>query len=157
MDAIRSISNANRFIGLLDSLIEVRGSCLVLFTVLIYSFVLSYHCFCLLALISLFLVVVAACSFFNSFHCSCSCSSMSFTFLSVIKFCCLCCHRFLEPYCLFTIITLYLFLFLFGLLTHCLFYTSYCHRYLYDLALVILVWLLTLLVFRFPYADFIIN
>ena len=70
--------------------------------------------------------------------------------------CCLCCHCLLEPY-LFAVITLYLFLFLFSLLTHCVSYSSYCHRYLYDLALTLLVWLLTLLVYHFPYVDFIVN
>ena len=45
---------------------------------------------------------------------------------------------------------------LFSLLTQC---TSkgYCHHYLYDLALVLLVSLLTLLVYNFPYGDFIVN
>ena len=73
--------------------------------------------------------------------------------LSVL--CCLCCHCVLKP-CPFAIVALYLFLFLFSLLTHCI-SKSYCHRYLYDLALVLLVWLLTLLVYNFPYGDFIVN
>ena len=47
-------------------------------------------------------------------------------------------------------------MFLFSLLTHCVSYSGYCHRYLYDSALVLLVWLLTLLVYNFPYGDFII-
>ena len=33
----------------------------------------------------------------------------------------------------------------------------FCHRYLDDLASVLLVWLLTLLVHNFPCGDFIIN
>ena len=70
--------------------------------------------------------------------------------------CCLCCHCVWQPRSLFAIVALYLFLFLFSLLTQC---TSkgYCHHYLYDLALVLLVWLLTLLVYNFPYGDFIVN
>ena len=75
--------------------------------------------------------------------------------LSVL--CCLRCHCLLEHYYSFAIIILYLFLFLFSLLTHCVSYSSYCHRCLYDLALTLLVWLLTLLVYHFPYVDFIVN
>ena len=63
----------------------------------------------------------------------------------------------LEPCCPFAIVVLYLFLFLFSLLTHCVSNSSYCHRYLCDLLLVLLVWLLTLLVYNFPYSDFIVN
>ena len=48
-------------------------------------------------------------------------------------------------------------MFLFSLLTHYVFYSSYCYRYLYNLALVLLVFLLTLLVYNFPYGDFIVN
>ena len=58
-------------------------------------------------------------------------------FCRLSELCCLCCHCLLEPYYSFAIITLYLFLFLFSLLTHCVSYSSYCHRYLYDLALVL--------------------
>ena len=70
--------------------------------------------------------------------------------------CCLCCHCVRQPRSLFAIVALYLFLFLFSLLTQCT-PKGYCHRYLYDLALVLLVWLLTLLVYNFPYGDFIVN
>ena len=51
---------------------------------------------------------------------------------------------------------LYLLLVLFSLLTHCI-SKSYCCRYLYDLALVLLVWLLNLLVYNFPYGDSIVS
>ena len=68
-----------------------------------------------------------------------------FCWLSVL--CCLCCHCLFEPYYLFAIITLYLFLLLFSLLAYCVSNSSYCHRYLYDIALILLVWLLTLLVY----------
>ena len=77
-----------------------------------------------------------------------------FWWLSVL--CCLCCHCEFEPSCPFVIVALYLFLFLFSLLTHCI-SKSYCRRYLYDLVLALLVWLLTLLVYNFPYGDFIVN
>ena len=69
---------------------------------------------------------------------------------------CRCCHCVLKPCCPFAIVALYLFLFLFSLLTHCI-SKSYCHRYLCDLALVLLVWLLTLLFYNLPYGDFIVN
>ena len=51
---------------------------------------------------------------------------------------------------------LYLFLLLFSLLTHCI-SKIYCRNYLYDLALVLVVWLLTLLVYNFPCGNFIVN
>ena len=75
--------------------------------------------------------------------------------LSVLYY--FCCHCLLEPYYSFTIITLYLFLFLFSLLTYCVSYSSYCRRYLDNLALGLLVWLLTLLVYNFSNGDFIVN
>ena len=56
----------------------------------------------------------------------------------------------------FHFLSLYLFLFLFSLLTHCI-SKIYCHPYLYDLALALTVWLLTLLVYDFPCGDFIVN
>ena len=56
------------------------------------------------------------------------------------------CKPLLELYYPFAIINLYLFLFLFSLLNHCVSNSSHFHRYLYDLALVLLAWLLTLLV-----------
>ena len=77
-------------------------------------------------------------------------------FCELLVLCCLCCHCVFKPCCPFTIAALYLFLFLFSLLTHRI-SKSYCHCYLYDLALVLLVWLLTLLVYNFPYGDFIVN
>ena len=120
-----------------------------MYVIFIYLFVLCYLCFCLLIFsILLFVVVnfVIAYSFFNLFHCSCSGSSMYFAFfflvIRTLLFMCLCCHCLLKPYYSFVVITLYLFLFLFSLLTHCVSYSSYCHRYLSDLALVLLVWLL---------------
>ena len=133
-------------------MIKVYSSYLiyVLFILFTYLFALCYLYFCLFMLsILLFVVVdvVVTNSFFNSFHCSCSGSSVYFTFfcrLSVL--CCLCCHCLLELYFSFSIITLYLFLFLFTLLTHCVSDSNYFHRYLYDLGLVLFVWLLTLLV-----------
>ena len=83
-------------------------------------------------------------------------------FLCILLFCrlsvpcCLCSHYVLEPCCPFAIVALYLFLLLFSLLTHCI-SRSYFHRYLYYLALILLVWLLTLVVYNFPYSDFIVN
>ena len=74
---------------------------------------------------------------------------MCFTFLSVFG-------TLLVMLPLFAIVALYLFLFLFSLFTHCI-SKSYCHRYLYDLPLILLAWLLTLLVYNFPYIDFIVN
>ena len=70
----------------LDAFIEVYSSYLlyVLFILFIYLFVLCYVYFCLLIILVLLFVfvdVVVAYSFFNSFHCSCSGSSMYFTFL----------------------------------------------------------------------------
>ena len=97
---------------------------------------------------------VVAYSFFNSLHCSCSGSSMYFTFLSVISTL-LFMLPLLEP---FAIITLYLFLFLFNFLTHWKHPTQVIViSIFYDLALVLLNWLLTLLVHNFPYGDFIAN
>ena len=69
----------------LDALIEVYSSCLIYvgFILFIYLFVLCYLCFCLLILLLLLFVLVdvaVAYSFFNSFHCGCSGSSMYFTF-----------------------------------------------------------------------------
>ena len=63
-------------------------------------------------------------------------------FCQFLVLCCLCCHCVFKPCCPFTIAALYLFL-LFSLLTHCI-SNSYGHCYLYDLALVLLVWLLTI-------------
>ena len=123
----------------LDALIEVCSSYLmyVLFILFIYLFVLCYLCFCLLILlILLFVVVDVAYSFFNSFHCSCSGSSNYFTFLSVVRTLLFMLPLFIRTLLESAIITLYLFLFLFSLLTHCVSYSSYFHRYLYDLALV---------------------
>ena len=85
-------------------------------------------------------VVAVAYSVFNSFHCSCSGFSTYFTFCRLSVLCCLCCHRVLEPCFPFAFAALYLFLFLFNLLKHCVSNSGYCHRYLYDLALVLLVW-----------------
>ena len=79
---------------------------------------------------------------------------MYFTFLPVVGT-----LLFMLPQCieaLLSIVSLYLFLFLFSLLTHCI-SRSYCHRYLYDSPLVFFVWLLSLLVYNFPYGDFIVN
>ena len=131
----------------------------VLFILFIYLIALCYICFCLLILlISLFAVVdvVVVYSFFSSFYCSCSGFSIYFTFLLVISTLLLCCHCVLEPCCPFAIVALYVFLLLLSLLTHGS-SKSYCHRCLYDLALVLLVWLLILLVYNFPYGDFMVN
>ena len=95
-------------------------------------------------------------SLLNSFRCSCSAFSMYFTFYRLSVLCCLCCHCVFEPCCPFAIVALYLFLFLFSFSSHCI-SKNYCHRYLYDLALVLLVWLLTRLVYNFPYGDFLVN
>ena len=54
-------------------------------------------------------------------------------------------------------VALYLFLFLFNLSNHYVSNSSYCYRYLYYLGLVLLVQLLTLLVYNFPYGDLILN
>ena len=103
--------------------------------------------FCLLILFILLFVVVdvvLAYSFRNLFHCSCPGSLYILLFCRLSERCCLCCHCLLEPYYSFAIINLYLFPFLFSFLTHCVSYSSYCHHYLHNLALVLLVWLLTL-------------
>ena len=109
----------------------------------IYLFALCYICFCLMMLLILLFAVVdvvaVAYSVFNSFHCSCSGFSMYFTFCRLSVLCCLCCHCVLEPFP-FAFVALYLFLFLFNLLNHCVSNSSYCHRYLYDLVLVLLLW-----------------
>ena len=87
----------------------------------IYLFALCYICFCLLILLILLFPVVDVVVVFSVNSCCCSCSgfSMCFTFLSVIALFCLCCHYVLEPSNPVAIITLYLFLLLFKLLTHC--------------------------------------
>ena len=131
----------------------------VLFIVFIYLFALCYICFCLFILLILFLLLLRLLLFFvflNSFYCSCSGFSMYFTcfpFVGTLLF--------MLPLCIGAFLSvchrsLYLLLFLFSLLTHCI-PKSYCHRYLYDLALVLLAWLLNLLVYNFPYDDFIVN
>ena len=133
----------------------------VVFILSIYLFVLCHLYFCLLTLpIVLFVVVdvVVAYSFFNLFYCSCSGSSMYFNFLTFNRTSLFMLALFIRTlYYSFGIIILYLFLFLFSLLTLCVSYSNYCHPYLYDLALVLLVWLLALLVYKFPYGDFIVN
>ena len=131
----------------------------VLITPFINLFGLCYLSFCLLALLILLFVVVYVVpySFFNSFHCSCFGSCKYFTFLSVIStllfmlllfirtLLFICCHCFV-----------FISIFIWFKLTHCVPYSS-CHRYCYDLALVLLVWPLTLLVYNFPCGDFILN
>ena len=164
LEAILSISNSNQLIGL--SMILTLWSRCIVFSLLYVLFIL-FICFMLSLLLSIgiFNFIVCCCwfcffyySFFNLFYCRCSGSSMYFTFFCRLpELCCLCCQCLLEPYYSFAVITLYLFLFLFSLLTHCVSYSGYCHCYLYDLALVLLVWLLILLVYYFSYGDFIVN
>ena len=91
---------------------------------------------------------------FNSFYCSCG-FSMYFTFLSIVAT-----FLFMLPLCLGASLSrchrcFVLFLFLFSLLAHCVSNSRYCHRCLYDLALVLLDWLLTVWVYNFPYGDFV--
>ena len=149
------------FLNDLDALIEVYSSYLIyiLFILFIYLFALCYIYFCLLILLILLFVVVdvvVVYSFFNSSYCSCFGFSIYFTFLSLVGtllfMLALCIGALLS----FVIVVLYLFLFLFSLFTHYI-SKSYCSRYLYDLPSVLLVWLLTLLVYIFPYGDFIVN
>ena len=86
----------------------------------------------------------------NAFRCSCSGSIFYFLFYDLYL---------LAHYCscaIITLITLQLFLFIFSLLPHCVSYLSYFHSYLYDSALVYVVWLLILTVYNFPYGDFIV-
>ena len=158
------IGNGNWLIGLCVTW-TLWSRCIALtfymFNLLYLSIYFLYviFAFCLLIfLILLFLVVglVVAYSFFDLFHCSCSGSSMYF-FCRLSELCCLCCHCLSELYYSFAIITLYLYLFLFSSLTHSVSYSRYCYCYLYHLALVLLISLLTLLVYNFPYGDFIVN
>ena len=103
----------------LEALIVFYSSYLihVLFILFIYLFALCYHCFCLfILLILLFVKVVVACSFLHSFW-----------FFYVFYF-----FAFLP---LFIRILLFICYHLYLLY---LSYSSYCHRYLYDLALVLL-------------------
>ena len=62
--------------------------------------------------------------------------------LSVL--CCWCCQYLLAP-------------FLFSLLTHRVSFLSYCHCYLHDSALILLVWLLIPLVYNFLYDNCIVT
>ena len=114
-----------------------------------FAFVYEYYKFYLLLLLlllnHLFLihfVVVALVFLFILFYCR----------LSVL--CCLCWKCLLAPCYSFASTTLHIFLFLFSFLTHCVSNLSYCYYYLYDSALVLVVWLLTLLVYNLPYGDF---
>ena len=90
---------------------------------LFYLSVLCYLCFCpwvLLILLFFVVDVVVAYSFFNSVHCSCSGSSIHLSFLSVIRTLVFMLPLFIRTlYYSFGTITLYLFLFLFSLITHC--------------------------------------
>ena len=150
------ICYANWLIGLCV-IWTLWSECIVLILYMFYLFYLSIYLLCVILcyirfclfilLILLFAVVnvVAAYSFLNLFHCSCPGFSMYFMFFYV--FCCLCCHCVLEHCFPFSIAVF---------LTHCI-SKIYCHRYLYDLALAFVVWLLTLLVYNFPYGDFIVN
>ena len=127
-----------------------------------YLFYLSayllYVIFVLFIDIINFIVCCCCCLFvFNSFHCSCSGFSMYFTSLSVVGT-----LLFMVPLCIGALLSVChrCFVFapvLFSLLTQCVSYSSYCHCYLYNLALVLLVWLLALLVYNFPSGDFTVN
>ena len=143
----------------LDTLIEVYGSYLICSIYFIYLFIcFMLYLFCLLILlILLFVVVVVAYSFLiHSIVVVLGFLCILLLCLLLVH-CCLWCHCVLESCCPFAIVALYLLLFLFSLLTQCVSYSSYCHCYLYNLALVLLVWLLALVVYNFPYGDFIVN
>ena len=127
----------------LDALIEVCISYLtyVLHILFIYLLALCCLCICLLILLTFSFVVVdlvVACSLFLIDF-----IVVFLVVLYILLFCrlsvlnCLCCHCLFEPYYSFSIITSYLFLFSFNLITYCISYSSCCHLHLYDLVLVL--------------------
>ena len=154
LEAIQFISNVNWLIGLCV-IWTLWSRCIILPLHMFYLFYLSiylfyvifaivywyYQFYCLLLLILLLLI-----HFLIHFIAAVPVHLCILLFYRLSELCCSCYHCLLEPYYSFAIITLYLFLLLFSLLTHCVSYSSYGHCYFYDLALVLLVWLLILYV-----------
>ena len=119
LEAFELLCYANWLIYLslndLDALIETYSFQLIydLFILFINLFALCYICFFLLIILVLLFVVIDVVVLYLAFLLC----ILLFCRLTVL--CCLCCHCVLEPYNLFAIITLYLFLLLFKLFRYC--------------------------------------